>query len=720
MGGSVCPTERRVTRVCCRTVYFAGGYPTRSSVCGSRRMLPLPLKKVLSEHDLINEGAFVGDTFYSFDCTWRIVDNKLCLFILGAFESNGRVRTVCVGVRNPPQGYVFVWDEASRFNPMPLTQASARHGTYRFFTMWKGAVACKRLEDSIVDKVSDVNAPRREWETKLDVTVQNKFVLTSNCMVQYHSMRSPKLRRIHAELYEKGCVYWTAAVSTINPDAMSSFVRICPPHLSLGNVGPYVERIHHDLFRSSVCGGRRLKQWCSDTLLGAKQLFRCCAYREIHSLDDLVVISDMAPIPLPTAVYDLEVAIPREYVHSASCPCALIKGLSRDAHGFPTPKPVSCVCTPTVVEAFPNYENAVLTVASRLMNGNACLDVSFAVDPRNKTDSPSIHWQTHGDNLRYLDVRVNNEKQMLDLWDEMLRACGIVCHSGCVSRCCVVWFPNLICRYNILNFDLPFLARRYAILSKDGVRLHEMCQHQQPLSKCDECKAECKHGNILGECSLCDVPADEKGWTLYVPFAFGSCCKLDEKATVRMKKTSTYTAASGTVVKVDCSVFGIVFADMLPIISSQTDTAQKQGDNSLNSAARHLLKQPGKFTLPYSKINDAYLQAITESPDKSSRLYHYCMVDTILAAQLYKMFQVSTQLCCTGQLVGQLPSTVAVRANMNKFASAISLYVARNAEKAKEGGYVRPVVGRFVNDQPKSAYEGVVLNGWLLCAPYTF
>jgi len=265
-----------------------------------------------------------------------------------------------------------------------------------------------------------------------------------------------------------------------------------------------------------------------------------------------------------------------------------------------------------------------------------------------------------------------------------------------------------VCRYNILNFDLPFLARRYAKLCEKGVRLQEMCQHQQPQALCEECKKECKHGAILGGCSLCDAPADEKGWTLHVPYAFGSCCRLDKKDSVRMKKTSTYTAASGVVVKVDCTVFGVVFADMLPIISSQTDTAQKQGDNSLNSAARHLLNQPGKFTLPYSKINDAYLQAISESPDRSSRLYHYCMVDTVLAARLYEMFQVSTQLCCTGQLVGQLPSTVAVRANMNKFASAISLYVSRNADKAKAGGYVRPVVGRFVNKEAKSPYEGAV------------
>lgn len=394
-------------------------------------MLPLSLKKVLSEHALINEGACFVDTFYSFDCTWRIIDGNLRLFILGAFEACERVRTVCVGVRNPPHGYVFLWDENSRFNPMPLTQATARIGTYRCFTMWKGVVACNRLETAVVEKVNDINAPRRDWEMRVEVNVQNKFMLTSNCMVQYHSMRSPKLRRIHAETYEKGCVYWTAVVSSMHPDFLSTFVRNCPVHLSLGNVGPYVERTHHDLFRSSVCGGRRINQWCSDNVLGADKLYQCCVYREINRLEDLTVLPDMAPVSLPTAVYDLEVAIPREYVHAASCPCVSIKGLARNTHGFPLPKPAACVCTPTVVEAFPNYENAVLTVASRLINADACLDVSLAVDPRNRVGCPSVHWQTHGENLPYLDVRVNSEKEMLDVWDEMLRVCGIVCHSGC-------------------------------------------------------------------------------------------------------------------------------------------------------------------------------------------------------------------------------------------------------------------------------------------------
>ena len=401
-------------------------------------MLPLSLKKVLSDNGLINEGARFGDTFYSFDCTWRIVDGSLRVFILGAFEAAGRVRTVCVGVRSPPHGYVCIWDKDSRFNPLPLTQSSARIGTYRCFTMWKGIVACKRLEVAVRETESNFNAPRREWESRLEVDVQDKFMLTSNCMVQYHSMRSPKLKRIHAETYGKGCVYWTAVVSTVHPDSLSLFVRNCPQHLSVGNVGPYVERIHHDLFRSSVCGGRRLKQWCSDNVLGADKMFQCCAYREIHRLEDLMVLPEMAPISLPTAVYDLEVAIPRQYVHAASCPCSgSAQGLARNAQGFPMPKPAECVCTPTVVEAFPNYENAVLTVASRLVNGDACLDISLAVDPRNRVGCPSAHWQTQGESLRYLDVRVNNEKEMLDVWDEMLRVCGIVCHSGYVLACVV-------------------------------------------------------------------------------------------------------------------------------------------------------------------------------------------------------------------------------------------------------------------------------------------
>ena len=43
---------------------------------------------------------------------------------------------------------------------------------------------------------------------------------------------------------------------------------------------------------------------------------------------------------------------------------------------------------------------------------------------------------------------------------------------------------------------------------------------------------------------------------------------------------------------------------------------------------------------------------------------------------------------------------------MNKFQSAISLYVRRIASSAVRDGYVEPIVSRFINKEEKKPYEG--------------
>ena len=645
--------------------------------------------------DLLNvtERGCIPTSFYQFDATHRMHDGRPFLYLMGVFQPAGSdvSRTVCVGVRNPPLPYVHVWLNSRRFDPLPLTRATARNGAFRSFQLWKGACAAKRLEKAMNTILDDVH-PRSLYNKPESVMFEldNKVYLTSNIMDQHNSLRSSALKQIHFNTYKTGCVRWSAKLFSHDPAHLATFVRACGGDnaaLGVGSISPYTEQAHHDAFAASIVGGRVLNKVCGDLLMQAHTLFSAAAYIEVRYLDD-IEIADAAPIDIPAAIYDLEVSPGISYIHKSGCK-APETGFFKAA-GLPFPKPNTCTCTPTVVETFPTYDRAILCAATRIVNGSLVFDFNLAIDPRLAEGRPSVCKQSYADGLTYWDVRVATELELLNVWDAVLRACGVCVHSG----------------YNIVNFDLPFIARRYAALCTD-FRLTPFCQHGHRTGRCDECKQLCKHDTVLEDCELCAVPEDEKGWLLFVPYGFGSCVLPSASEMTRIKKTSTYTAATGVVVKVDMQLFCLILADMLPIVASQTDTAQKMGSNSLDCAARHLLKKSGKFEFPYSKINPSWLQAVIDEPvQRASRLYEYCMYDSLLAALLYKMFQVSTQLCCTGTLVGQSPGVVSTRANMNKFSSAINLYVRRIANDAVNDGFVEPVVAKFINTEAKQPYEG--------------
>lgn len=644
----------------------------------------------LREADLLNvsDRGCVPTSFYQFDATHRMEEGRLLLYVMGVYQPAGSAasRTVCVGVRNPPLPYVHVWLKSRRFDPLPMTRATARNGAFRSFQMWKGACAAKKLETAVHNE-----QPRARYRKPVEFELDNKVYLTSNIMEQHNSLRSSALKQIHFNTYKNGCVRWSAKLFSHDPADLAAFVRACDgddASLGVGSISPYTEQAHHDAFAASIVGGRVVSKVCSDLIMQAHTLFAAAYYMEVRYLDDLETDDAAAPIDIPAAIYDLEVSPGISYVHQDGCR-APQTGFFR-AQGLPFPKPSACTCNPTVVETFPTYDRAILCAATRIVNGPLAFDFNLAIDPRLAAGRPSVCKQSYADGLTYWDVRVASELELLDVWDAALRACGVCVHSG----------------YNIVNFDLPFIARRYASLCED-YKLTPFCQHGQMPGRCDECTQLCKHGTVLEDCELCAVPEDEKGWLLYVPYGFGSCVLPSAGEKVRIKKTSTYTAATGVVVKVDMQVFCLILADMLPIVASQTDTAQKMGSNSLDCAARHLLKKSGKFEFPYSQINPSWLQAVIDEPvQRASRLYEYCMYDSLLAALLYSMFQVSTQLCCTGTLVGQSPAVVSTRANMNKFSSAINLYVRRIANNAVKDGFVEPVVAKFINKEAKQPYEG--------------
>jgi len=649
--------------------------------------VPLELMAALKSAKLlnVNDGVCTPTSFYQFDATYCMHEGLPELYLMGVFQPPGLAmsRTVCVGVRNPPLPYIHVWLKARSFDPLPMTHTTARIGEFRAFQMWKGACASKRIERA-VGHIQPHNADRFQ--------MGDKVFLSSNIMQQYNSLRSQALKNIHFSTYNVGCARWSVKVYSHDPANIAAFVRACNDDdavLAVGSESPYTEQIHHDAFAASIVGGRVVSKMCSNLCMRAQKLFAAACYMEVLSLHDLKTDDSAPPLEIPAAIYDLEVSPGLSYVHQDGC-TAPSKAAYFSGDGLPFPKPSSCTCSPTVVETFPDYSRAILCAATRIMNGGVVLDFNIAIDPRVVEGQPSVCKQQYADGLVYWDVRVQTELELLIVWDAVLRICGVCCHSG----------------YNIINFDLPFIARRYAHLCGE-FRLTPFCQHGERSGRCDECKQLCKHDNVLEDCELCCVPEDEKGWLLFVEYGFGSCIKPNAKKKTRIKKTSTYTAATGVVVKVDIQMFCFILADMLPIVSSQTDTAQKMGSNSLDCAARHLLKKRGKYEFPYSKINSSWIQAvIEEAPERPSRLYEYCMVDTLLAADLYKMFQVSIQLCCTGSLVGQSPAVVSTRANMNKFSSAINLYVRRIANKAIDDGFILPVVGKFINKEDKQPYEG--------------
>lgn len=654
--------------------------------------IPSRLLSALKGAELLNDRGQVPIRFYQFDATYRMVEGRALLFLMGVYKPEGQQvsRTVCVGVRNPPRPYIHVWLGKRGFDPTPLTRLTALHGAFRYFQYWKGACAAKCLEREVQSIAHHVNDGRGKHQPVADFCMDDKLFLTSNIMDMYNSLRSSKLKAIHYSLYGNGFARWTVKLYSNNPQDLAAFARCCDDtDLCIGSISPYTEQVHHDAFAHSVVGGRIFNKVCGDLLMQGQSYFAAACYVEVRYLQDIEVDAAAAPVDLPVAIYDLEVSPGMVYVHQDGClapSTAFYK-----AQGLPFPKPSACTCSPSIVETFPTYDRAILCIATRVVNGPATIDFSLAIDPRVCDTQPVVSQHSYANGLTYFDVRVKTELQMLDIWDAVLRACGVCVHSG----------------YNIVNFDLPFIARRYAYLSDDKFRLQNMCQHGRMAGRCEECVELCKHGSVLAECELCAVPEDEKGWILNVKYGFGSCLLPSTGDSVRIKKTSTHTAATGTVVKVDMQLFCLILADMLPIVASQTDTAQKVGSNSLDCAARHLLKKSGKYEFPYSQINKTYLQNITsESAERPSRLYEYCQYDTLLAALLFEMFKVSTQLCCTGTLVGQSPSTVSTRANMNKFQSAINLYVRRIANSAVEGGCIEPIVARFINKEEKQPYEG--------------
>ena len=550
----------------------------------------------LREADLLNasERGCIPSRFYQFDATHRMHDGRPFLYLMGVYKParSAASRTVCVGVRNPPLPYVHVWLKSKRWDPLPMTRATARNGAFRLFQLWKGACAAKKLERAVNATMMDVEAHRKYKTPESEVfELDNKVYLTSNIMDQHNSLRSSALKQIHFNTYKTGCVRWSAKLFSHDTVHLATFVRACGMEdaaLAVGSISPYTEQAHHDAFAASVVGGRVLSKVCGDLIMQAHTLFSAAAYVEVRYLDDIETDDTAAPIDIPAAIYDLEVSPGISYVHQDGCK-APETGFFK-ARGLPYPKPKTCTCTPTVVETFPTYDRAILCAATRIVNGPLAFDFNLAVDPRLTEGRPSVCKQFYADGLTYWDVRVASELEMLNVWDAVLRACGVCVHSG----------------YNIVNFDLPFVARRYATLCED-YKLTPFCQHGQRTGRCDECKQLCKHDTVLEDCELCAVPEDEKGWLLYVPYGFGSCVLPTAGEITRIKKTSTYTNATGVVIKVDMQLFCLILADMLPIVASQTDTAQKMGSNSLDCAARHLLKKSGKFEFPYSQINPSWL-----------------------------------------------------------------------------------------------------------------
>ena len=147
------------------------------------------------------------------------------------------------------------------------------------------------------------------------------------------------------------------------------------------------------------------------------------------------------PASLGTTIsFDAECAPKRFYYHSKDCPAADTAAFND--MGLPLPLSEACNCEPRKEEAFPDpSETAILDISTVMRNGRTQLNVSLAVDP-----SISVPCVTAREHLgREMDVRLPSEMDLLRCWDAMLRYTGSVAISG----------------YNIANFDLPYMARRY-------------------------------------------------------------------------------------------------------------------------------------------------------------------------------------------------------------------------------------------------------------------
>ena len=128
--------------------------------------IPIRLLSALREADLLNDRAAVPTRFYEFDATYRMVDGHALLFLMGVFTQadGGASRTVCVGVRNAPKPYINVFLGKRAFDPMPLTRATARYPTFRFFQYWKAACAAKHIEREVHGVENALNAAKSKHQ----------------------------------------------------------------------------------------------------------------------------------------------------------------------------------------------------------------------------------------------------------------------------------------------------------------------------------------------------------------------------------------------------------------------------------------------------------------------------------------------------------------------------------------------------------------------------